>query len=134
MRSTGLIFENLALAHVQREGLVLITRNFTSRFGELDLVMRDRETVVFLEVRYRRSQAFGGALESVGTTKRDRLGKEREKSAVELDQMLEADPDPELDAEVERETAALKHRSSTGNAMPSKPPEDSRCDMLYTFF
>ena len=67
MRSTGLIFENLALAHVQREGLVLITRNFTSRFGELDLVMRDRETVVFL--------AFGGALESVGTTKRDRLGK-----------------------------------------------------------
>ena len=75
MRSTGLIFENLALAHVQREGLVLITRNFTSRFGELDLVMRDRETVVFLEVRYRRSQAFGGALESVGTPKRDRLGK-----------------------------------------------------------
>ena len=75
MRSTGVIFENLALAHVQREGLVLITRNFTSRFGELDLVMRDRETVVFLEVRYRRSQAFGGALESVSASKRDRLGK-----------------------------------------------------------
>lgn len=75
MRSTGLVFENLALAHVQREGLVLITRNFTSRFGELDLVLRDREIVVFLEVRYRRSQAFGGALASVGATKRDRLGK-----------------------------------------------------------
>ncbi len=75
MRSTGLVFEDLALAHVQREGLVLITRNFTSRFGELDLVLRDREMVVFLEVRYRRSQAFGGALGSVGANKRDRLSK-----------------------------------------------------------
>ena len=75
MRSTGSQFEDLALAHVQREGLVLLVRNFNSRFGELDLVLRDRDTVVFLEVRYRRSQAFGGALDSVGASKRDRLGK-----------------------------------------------------------
>lgn len=75
MRSTGSQFEDLALAHVQREGLVLLVRNFNSRFGELDLVLRDRETVVFLEVRYRRSQAFGGGLDSVSAAKRDRLGK-----------------------------------------------------------
>ena len=75
MRSTGSHFEDLALALVQRDGLRLITRNFNCRYGELDLVMRDREVVVFVEVRYRRSQGFGGALDSVGAAKRDRLTK-----------------------------------------------------------
>ena len=75
MRSTGNTFEDLALAHAMREGLSLVTRNFTSRYGELDLVMRDREVVVFLEVRYRKSEGFGGALASVGAAKRERLSK-----------------------------------------------------------
>ncbi|MGB0132892.1 YraN family protein [Dokdonella sp.] len=73
MRSTGKYFEDLALAHAQRSGLNLITRNFNCRYGELDLVMRDREIVVFLEVRYRRSQSHGGALDSVSASKRERL-------------------------------------------------------------
>jgi putative endonuclease len=75
MRSTGAIFEDLALAHAERDGLRLIARNFNCRYGELDLIMRDRAIVVFLEVRYRRSQAFGGALDSVSASKRDRLSK-----------------------------------------------------------
>ncbi|HMM68374.1 MAG TPA: YraN family protein [Dokdonella sp.] len=75
MRSTGTHFEDIALAHVQRDGLRLIARNFNCRYGELDLVMRDREVVVFVEVRYRRSQGYGGALDSVGASKRERLAK-----------------------------------------------------------
>ncbi len=75
MRSTGTHFEDIALAHVQRDGLRLIARNFNCRYGELDLVMRDREVVVFVEVRYRRSQGYGGALDSVGAGKRERLAK-----------------------------------------------------------
>ena len=58
-----------------RDGLKLITRNFNCRYGEVDLIMRDREVVVFLEVRYRKSQGFGGALDSVGVSKRERLTK-----------------------------------------------------------
>lgn len=75
MRSTGKHFEDLALAHAQRDGLNLIARNFNCRYGELDLVMRDRDIVVFLEVRYRRSQSHGGALDSVSASKRERLTK-----------------------------------------------------------
>ncbi len=75
MRSTGTKFEDLALAHAKCDGLRLIARNYTSRYGELDLVMHDRDVVVFLEVRYRRSEQFGGALESVGIAKRERLSK-----------------------------------------------------------
>ncbi|MEZ5460765.1 YraN family protein [Dokdonella sp.] len=73
MRSTGNHFEDLALAHAQRNGLRLITRNFNCRYGELDLVMREADTIVFLEVRYRRSQSHGGALDSVSASKRERL-------------------------------------------------------------
>ena len=44
-----------------------------ARHGELDLVMRDGDTVVFVEVRYRRSAAFGGGFASVDAGKRRRL-------------------------------------------------------------
>jgi len=65
--------EDRALAYLQSQGLVLITRNFRSRRGEIDLVMRDAATLVFVEVRKRRSQRFGGAAASISATKQARL-------------------------------------------------------------
>lgn len=65
--------ESLAQAHLERHGLRLITRNWLCRQGELDLVMLDGDTVVFVEVRYRRHAAWGGALESVDARKQARL-------------------------------------------------------------
>ncbi|HEY3519717.1 MAG TPA: YraN family protein [Rhodanobacteraceae bacterium] len=74
-RASGALFEAHALARLQRAGLRLLARNFNTRFGELDLVMRDADTLVFVEVRYRRHGAFGGGAASVGTAKRARLVK-----------------------------------------------------------
>jgi putative endonuclease len=74
-RASGASFEEQALAHLQRAGLRPIARNFNTRFGELDLVMRDGEALVFVEVRYRRHGAFGGGVASVGAAKRERLMK-----------------------------------------------------------
>ena len=48
-------------------------RNYRCRRGEIDLVMRDTETLVFVEVRRRTNQAFGGGLASVDARKRSRL-------------------------------------------------------------
>lgn len=73
MRRTGDRFEERARRHLQRAGLRLLARNFHTRFGELDLVMRDAATVVFVEVRYRRNARHGGAAASVTATKRQRL-------------------------------------------------------------
>jgi putative endonuclease len=76
MRSTGSHYEQLACAHLERAGLVLIERNFNCRHGELDLVMRDRDVIVFVEVRYRRGAArsgFGDGMDSVGAAKRAKL-------------------------------------------------------------
>ena len=70
--------EDLALRHLQTKGLELICRNFSSRLGELDLVMMDGNELVFVEVRYRKSSEFGSAVESVDFHKQSKLRKAAE--------------------------------------------------------
>ena len=65
--------EKEALRFLQQRGLELVERNFRSRFGEIDLVMRDEDCLVVVEVRYRRTGGFGGAAASVDRRKRQRL-------------------------------------------------------------
>ncbi|MDE2407704.1 MAG: YraN family protein [Xanthomonadaceae bacterium] len=72
-RARGDAVEAAALAHLQARGLQPLARNANSRGGELDLVMRDGAVVVFVEVRYRNSQAFGGGAASVDAGKRRKL-------------------------------------------------------------
>lgn len=65
--------EDRAQAHLIDAGLRSVTRNYRCRGGEIDLIMRDGDTLVFVEVRYRRHPAFGGALGSIDQRKRQRL-------------------------------------------------------------
>lgn len=65
--------EERALAYLQQQGLVLLARNYRCRAGEIDLIMRQQQLLVFVEVRSRRSAAFGGAAASVGRLKQQRL-------------------------------------------------------------
>jgi putative endonuclease len=73
MRAAGAAFERRACAELERAGLKLLARNYTTRHGELDLVMRDGDTVVFVEVRYRVRAGHGDALASVTRGKQDKL-------------------------------------------------------------
>ena len=65
--------EAQARRHLQRAGLRHVASNVRYRVGELDLVMRDGGVLVFVEVRYRAGEDFGGALASVTRGKRQRL-------------------------------------------------------------
>jgi len=69
--------EAQALAYLQAKGLCLRQRNFRCRFGEVDLIMHDPSsdpaTLVFVEVRYRQSQRYGGALASITAGKQQRV-------------------------------------------------------------
>lgn len=56
-------------------GLRLLERNFASRFGEIDLVMEDAGTLVFVEVRYRKSTLRGSGAETVTVQKQGRLSR-----------------------------------------------------------
>jgi putative endonuclease len=72
-RSRGRVAEQQARAHLQSCGLTLLQCNYHSRHGEIDLVMQDGDSVVFVEVRYRRQPRFGSAAESVDRRKQSRL-------------------------------------------------------------
>ncbi len=65
--------ENRALNFLLNQGLSLVARNVRGGGGELDLVMRDGDCVVFVEVRARKSALFGTAIESISATKQHRL-------------------------------------------------------------
>ncbi|MFA5530724.1 MAG: YraN family protein [Thiohalomonadaceae bacterium] len=65
--------EHAALRHLADRGLELVARNFRCRCGEIDLVMRDGATHVFVEVRYRSGSRFGSAAETVDRRKQQRV-------------------------------------------------------------
>jgi len=65
--------ERIAADYLQRKGLELVETNYRCRWGEIDLVLRDRVTVVFAEVKFRRSDSYGGAAYSVGPRKQGRI-------------------------------------------------------------
>lgn len=73
MSDPGRAAEDIAAAHLQRQGLKLLQRNFRCRHGEIDLVMQDGTETVFVEVRLRSNDAFGGAGASITAAKQQRL-------------------------------------------------------------
>jgi len=71
--SAGRWAEQVAMAHLLAHGLQLLARNYRCRFGEIDLVMRDSPTLVFVEVRFRQSQRFGRGADTVTQAKQRKL-------------------------------------------------------------
>ena len=71
-RSQGSIYEQKARVYLETQGLKFIAANQTFKCGELDLVMADGDTVVFVEVRQRKSNRFGSAVESIDYRKQQK--------------------------------------------------------------
>lgn len=69
----GLRYEELALDYLQQQGLQLLQRNFSCKFGEIDLVMLHANTLTFVEVRFRASRSHGGALATITYAKQQKL-------------------------------------------------------------
>lgn len=65
--------ERIAEIHLTEIGYEVLDKNWSSRFGELDLVCLDKTELVFVEVRFRRNNVFGGALASVTKAKQKKL-------------------------------------------------------------
>ena len=65
--------EQCAQNFLADQGLKLLTRNFRGKHGEIDLIMEDGRTLVFIEVRFRKSDRFGSAAESITTAKQSRI-------------------------------------------------------------
>lgn len=65
--------EESALQFLQQQGLELVERNFRCKGGEIDLIVRERNTLVFVEVRKRADTRYGGAAASITPRKQARL-------------------------------------------------------------
>ena len=72
-RTIGKETEALACIFLQRQGLRLLERNFSAPPGEIDLIMEDRHSLVFVEVRYRSQNNFGSGAETVTRSKQRKL-------------------------------------------------------------
>lgn len=72
-KNIGKKAETFARYYLEKQGLVFITQNYTCRLGEIDLIMQDKQLLVFIEVRYRRNINFGHSLETVHLRKQIKL-------------------------------------------------------------
>jgi len=69
----GIYYEGVALQYLLDQGLKLIERNYFCKLGELDLIMQDGAFLVVVEVRYRKNNVYGGALESITKAKQNKV-------------------------------------------------------------
>lgn len=65
--------ENRACDYLQAQGLHLLERNYRLRSGEIDIICRDATHLVFIEVRYRKNERYGGAVQSIDWRKQQRI-------------------------------------------------------------
>lgn len=78
MNNLGAAAEHIALTFLQQKGLKCVTQNYSCRYGEIDLIMMDGKTLVFVEVRKRGNAKFGGAAESITFSKQQKLSRTAE--------------------------------------------------------
>ncbi|WP_233520519.1 YraN family protein [Flocculibacter collagenilyticus] len=69
----GDYYESLALNHLKKHGYRLIEANYNTRFGEIDLIVKNDDSLVFVEVRYRKNDHHGSAAESVTPSKQKKI-------------------------------------------------------------
>ena len=74
-REVGFKYENVAKEYLILQGLVFVESNFYTKFGEIDLIFFEKssQTIVFVEVKYRKSDFFGSAIEMVTQEKQNRI-------------------------------------------------------------
>ena len=74
-RNSGTHWEKTAEAFLRDQGLKLLNRNFSSRFGEIDLIMEDEKTIVFIEVKFRKNDHHGSGADAVTFHKQSRISR-----------------------------------------------------------
>jgi len=70
---TGQLAETMACDFLSDKGLILITKNYHCRYGEIDLIMRQEQTIVFVEVRSRKSNSLVDSASSIDWSKQQKL-------------------------------------------------------------
>lgn len=73
-QSKGAVAEQVAEAYLVQQGMNTLQKNYSCRRGEIDLIMQHGRWIVFVEVRYRKNNLYGSALDSVTKSKQEKIG------------------------------------------------------------
>jgi putative endonuclease len=73
MRKIGAEIENLVRSYLESQGLSLVVANYGCKIGEIDLIMKDKEILVFIEVRYRKDDSYGDSETTVNKDKQSKI-------------------------------------------------------------
>ena len=74
-QALGISGEDLACAELQRRGYAIVERRYRTRVGEIDIIAKDGLTIVFVEVKARMTQEFGGAAAAMTGWKQRRIAR-----------------------------------------------------------
>lgn len=72
-RGVGAVGEEQAAQFLRAHGVAIVEKNFLTKLGEVDLVCKDKQEIVFVEVKYRKNNVYGTAVEAVTPKKVSRL-------------------------------------------------------------
>lgn len=72
-KSKGQHYEAQAKSYLLKQGLVSVAENYHCRYGEIDLIMRDKDMLCFIEVKFRKSLDFGGAASAIPYQKQQKI-------------------------------------------------------------
>lgn len=75
MRTLGKKGEALAVSFLRKKGFKIVEKNYRTVFGEIDIIAKDKQVIVFIEVKTRSDNAFGYPFEAVNTRKREKIRK-----------------------------------------------------------
>lgn len=74
-RKTGASYEETACEFLHRNGMRIVEQNYTTKLGEIDIIARDKDYLVFVEVKYRASDKYGGAFFAIPLKKQRTIAK-----------------------------------------------------------
>ena len=72
-RTVGSEYELIACRHLESAGMQILECNYRVRIGEIDIIARDADALVFVEVKYRTNKNFGGAMFAISQTKKNKI-------------------------------------------------------------
>lgn len=72
-KAVGKVYEDLATAYLIDKGYKILARNYRCKVGEIDIIAKEKDVVVFIEVKYRKTLAFGSPAEAVNYYKKQRI-------------------------------------------------------------
>ena len=72
-RKTGTAYEKIAADYVKKQGILILEKNYRISQGEIDMIGEDEETIIFFEVKYRKTASYGQPWEAVCSSKRKKI-------------------------------------------------------------